>query len=163
VHFTQWTGQVAARAFTRSDKSLWASAVDDAVPGIARLKVTAYRRYRSTTALTAPPPTGCLVTVTVDFDGPDPRRQRAWVDNTFAAAGTVDPSPDAGMLAAHFHVSLDGTRVLNLAEWTSAQAHRDALAMPAPPFRARVRAFPGVISSVAQRYLSYQHATASMP
>ena len=130
------------------------------MPGIEHRGVTAYRRYRDTTPLDAPPRTGCLVAVTVDFEAADPQRQRAWVDNVFGAAGTTEASPAAGLLAAHFHLSLEGTRVLNLAEWTTADAHRDAVAAPAGGFRARVRAFPGVSNVTTCRYTPYRHLTA---
>lgn len=99
-----------------------------------------------------------VVTVTVDLDEPDPERQRAWVDNAFDAAGTADPAPEAGLLSARFHLSLDGARVLNLAEWTTAQAHRDAAGIT-DGFRKRVRGFPGA-SSVTRRHLPYGHLAA---
>ncbi|MDP1125051.1 hypothetical protein Q5O12_26370, partial [Klebsiella pneumoniae] len=67
------------------------------------------------------------------------------------------------LLAAHFHVSTDGRRVVNYAEWTDVQAHVDALAAgsdgvgtPTPRWR-RVREFPGVLSddSVARYRLAH--------
>lgn len=160
VHYLQWDDDVAARTFARTGKPCWIQAVDSAVPGIRHRAVTAYRRYRDTAPLPAPPATGCLVTVTVDLDGPDRQRQRAWVDNVFHAAGSASASPAAGMLAAHFHVSVDGRRVLNLAEWTSAEAHRDAVAGPATGFRAGVRAFPGVVRNVTRRHVPYRQLAA---
>lgn len=156
LHHLQWADEQAARAFAATGKPAWAHFVDTAVPGIRHRRVTAYRRYRDSTPLQTPPPTGCLVTVAVDFEDPDPRRQRAWVDNVFRAAGGADAAPASGMLAAHFHLSVDGTRVLNLAEWTSAGAHRDAVASPATAFRARVRAFPGVVGNVTRRFVPYR-------
>jgi hypothetical protein len=48
------------------------------------------------------------------------------------------------MIAAHFHLSTDGAGVLNLAEWATLQAHRDAAGQPAPRLRAATRDFPGV-------------------
>lgn len=162
LHYIQWSGEDAARAFAAAGKPQWARIVDESVPGIDHREATAYRLYRSTTLPGQAPSAGCLVTVTVDFDGPDESRQRAWVDNAFAAAGTADPSPEAGMLAAHFHLSLDGTRVLNLAQWTTSQAHRDSIdsaAVPARRFRAAVRDFPGVARSTARRYTPGWRAT----
>lgn len=158
VHCSEWTDEAAARAFAGAGKSAWLHAVHDAVPDIVHQKVTAYRRYRSTTPLPAPPPAGCVVTVTVDLEEPDPERQRAWVDNAFDAAGTADPAPEAGLLSARFHLSLDGARVLNLAGWTTAQAHRDAAGVT-DGFRERVRGFPGA-TSVTRRHLPYGHLAA---
>lgn len=157
LHHLQWTDESAARTFAGAGKPDWSRFVGRAVSGIRHDGVTAYRRYRDTLPLTAPPPTGCVVTVTVDFDGPDPRRLRYWVDDVFRAAGTVSASPATGMLAAHFHVGVDGTRVLNVAEWTHAPAHRDAVAGPTTGFRARVRAFPGVVRNMTKRYVPYRH------
>lgn len=161
LHWSQWTGQDTARAFAGAGKAAWARAVDAAVPGIEHRKVTAYRPYRSTTPSAQASAAGCLVTVTVDFDGPDTGRQRAWVDTVFTAAGTAGPSPQAGMLAARFCLSLDGTRVLNLAEWTTSQAHRDAAAVPARPLRTAVREFPGVTRTTVQRYVPCWRAVPS--
>ncbi len=159
LHYTQWAGENAARAFAGTGKPGWIRAVDGAVYGIEHRKVTAYQLYRNTTPAPGSPPAGCLVTVTIDFGTPDAQRQRDWVDNVFAAAGTDSPAPAAGMLAAHFHISVDGTRVLNLAEWTTAQAHRDAIAAPAKRFHAAVRQFPGVAGSAVQRYTPYRRIT----
>jgi hypothetical protein len=160
LHHLQWADAPAARAFAATGRPAWKRFVDDVVPGIMHRGATAYRRYRDTVALPTPPPTGCLVTVTVDFDGSDPRRPRAWVDNVFRAAGTANASVQSGMLAAHFHVSVDGSRALNLAEWTTAEAHRDAVAGPTTGFRARVRAFPGVTRNVTRRYVPYRQLAA---
>ena len=162
LHYSQWSGENAARVFASADKRRWAQAVDDSVPGIDRRGVTAYRLYRSTTPLDHAPPAGCLVTVTIGFDGPDEGRQQAWIDSVFTAAGTASPEPKAGMLAAHFHVSLDGTRVLNLAEWSTSRAHRNAVDSAdasAQRLRAAVHAFPGVTRTVVRRYARYRRAT----
>lgn len=161
LHHLQWADGAAARAFAATGKPGWSRFVDAAVPGVRHRGVSAYRRYRDSTPLHAPPPTGCLVTVTIDFEGPDPDRQRAWVDDVFRAAGTTSAAPTSGMLAAHFHLGVDGTRVLNLAEWTSAAAHREAVsAAPATGFRARVRSFPGVVRNTTSRYVPYGHLAA---
>ena len=72
VHHLRWADEAAARAFAGTGKPGWARTVDAAAPGITRHRVTAYRQYRTTTPLTAAPPAGCLVTVTVDLDAPDP-------------------------------------------------------------------------------------------
>lgn len=53
----------------------------------------------------------------------------------------------SGALAERFHVDEENGRALNLAEWTSADAHRDALAregaLGKSPARQRVRDYPG--------------------
>lgn len=124
-----------------------------------------YRSYQPTTSRPGPRP-GCVVFVTVDFDGPDGDRQRRWIDGVVAALA-AEPQPAPGLIAAHFHASTDGTRVVNYAEWTSAQAHRDALAdgpdgigqAELPEWR-RVREFPGVTANTVGRYALRRSLTA---
>lgn len=156
VHYQQWADPEACRAFVSTDRPRWLRSVDSQVPGIDHRRVSAYRVYRSTQRRGDAQPAGCLVTVTVDFETPDPQRQRDWIDGVFAASGTDQPTPGAGLLAAHFHASLDATRVLNLAEWTTAAAHRRAAAAPAPHIRAAVQRFPGVAGSTVARFEPYR-------
>jgi len=108
---------------------------------------------------------GCVVIVEVEFEGPDPQRQRAWVDAVFEALES-EPAPHPGGIAAHFHLGTDGTRVLNYAEWETAQAHIDALAAPgdgvgsATELWKRVQNWPGVKSSTVSRY---EHVLGLLP
>lgn len=84
----------------------------------------AYRRYRSAgLGSTGDRPVGCVVLVSAEFDRPGVAEE--WVDLVFEALASGESHP--GGIGACFHVSTDGTRVLNYAEWTSAQAHQDAL------------------------------------
>jgi deazaflavin-dependent oxidoreductase (nitroreductase family) len=115
-----------------------------------------YRLYRSAMR-EDPPTTGCVVVVRVEFDGPDEQRQRRWVDTVFDALAQ-ETDPPAGGISGHFHVGTDGIRVLNVAEWTDEQAHRDALARSgqgtvgvSPGWR-RVLEFRGVKESGFRRY-----------
>ncbi|QGV81251.1 antibiotic biosynthesis monooxygenase [Streptomyces ficellus] len=158
LHYSQWTSEEAYEEFFRSHRDERNAEIDAAVPGIERVALHSYALYRS-----APPDPddhrvpGCVVIVDVEFDGPDPDRQRAWVDGVFdALAG--DPAPHPGGMSAHFHLGLDGTRVLNYAEWESAGAHVEALAAPGdgvgsdtPQWR-KVLTFPGVVGGGVKRY-----------
>ncbi|AUS79910.1 hypothetical protein C1701_18020 [Actinoalloteichus sp. AHMU CJ021] len=93
---------------------------------------TAYQLYRSSVT-DLREPTGCAVTVVVDLGQADPAAARKWVDEMFDGASEHETGHDAplpGLLAAHFHLSLDGSRVLNYAEWTSPEAHRSAIPGP---------------------------------
>ena len=69
-------------------------------------------------------------------------------------------------MAAHFHVSTDGTKVLNYAEWETAQHHIDALAGPGEGVGTgsalweRVQNWPGLKSSTVKRY---DHALGLVP
>ncbi|MEU6720339.1 hypothetical protein ABZ897_53560 [Nonomuraea sp. NPDC046802] len=124
-----------------------------------------YRLYRGGSRDDRPVP-GCIVVVSVEFDGPDQQRQRRWVDTVFAAmAAETEPHP--GGISGHFHLSTDGTKVLNYAEWIDEDSHRDALAKSgrgtvgtAPEWR-DVQEFPGVKSSGFQRYRLLRSATGS--
>jgi Antibiotic biosynthesis monooxygenase len=114
----------------------------------------AYELYRSGERPNPPRP-GCIVVVSVRFDGPDPARQRRWIDTVFDALGS-ETELHPGGISGHFHVSLDGTRVLNYAEWTSEAAHREALGSGGTVGRStawlRVQSFPGVVESSVARY-----------
>lgn len=65
--------------------------------------------------------------------------------------------PGIERLAAHFHVSTDGTRVLNYAEWKSAEHHIAALTAPGEvvgnpsPLWERVQKYPGVTGGGVNR------------
>ena len=124
-----------------------------------------YRLYRSRTRPDPPAP-GCVVVVSVEFDGPDEQRSRRWVDTVITAL-EAEKEPHPGGISAHFHLSTDHTRMLNYAEWTDADAHRDALARSgrgvvgtAPEWQA-VLEFPGVKSSGFKRYRLVRTATAA--
>jgi deazaflavin-dependent oxidoreductase (nitroreductase family) len=141
VTYTQWRNGEAGREY---------------LTGFADIEAVEYRLYRSNAGVNPPVP-GCIVILDVEFDGPDHDRQRRWVDTVFdAMAGETDPHP--GGIAGHFHVSTDGTRVLPYAEWTNADAHRDAIERSGRGMIGsgsgwqRVKEFPGVIDSGFTRY-----------
>ncbi|WP_158841594.1 antibiotic biosynthesis monooxygenase [Saccharothrix deserti] len=114
----------------------------------------AYRRYRSGGLAEPERPVGCVVLVTAEFDRPDVAEE--WIDLVFAALA-ADEVPHPGGISATFHVSEDGMRMLNYAEWTSAQAHKDALARGngsvglAPEWQ-RVQSFPALKKAGVKRY-----------
>ncbi|WP_447008288.1 hypothetical protein ACRAKI_18145 [Saccharothrix isguenensis] len=113
-----------------------------------------YRRYRSVGLASPDRPVGCVVLVSVEFDRPGLAEE--WVDLVLSALA-AEEEPDRGGISGHFHVSADGTRVLNYAEWTSAQAHRDALsrgdgAVGVSDLWRRVRSFTGLKVSDVRRY-----------
>ncbi|GAA4535317.1 antibiotic biosynthesis monooxygenase [Amycolatopsis samaneae] len=124
LHYSQWADEDAHRVFTRTGRDPRNEEVFAAVPGIERLGSTSYRLHRSRVddpATTA----GCVVIVLRRFDKPDPDRARQLIDTLFSVPAHT---PTPGLLSAHFHVSTDGSRVLNYAEWTSENAHRAAVA-----------------------------------
>ncbi|WP_228994207.1 antibiotic biosynthesis monooxygenase [Streptomyces sp. DH8] len=158
LHYSQWTGEQAYQDFVREGRDARNAEIDAAVPGIERLGLHTYVLYRS--GLRGEGDTreaGCVVIVDVEFDGPDPARQRDWVDSVFEALAG-EPELPAGGLAAHFHTSTDGTRVLNYAEWESAEHHIAALAAPGEgigsrsPLWERVQRYPGMTGGGVNRY-----------
>ncbi|MFE7390781.1 antibiotic biosynthesis monooxygenase [Streptomyces sp. NPDC057582] len=157
-HYAQWSGEDACQEFVRNGRDARDAGIDAAVPGIRRLGLHTYELYRSGVAKEGDRrEPGCIVIVDVEFDGSDAARQRDWVDGVFEALGT-DPAPAPGGISGHFHVSVDGARVLNYAEWVSAQAHIDALGAPGDgvgsrtPQWERVQSYPGVIGGGVHRY-----------
>ncbi|MDQ8701717.1 antibiotic biosynthesis monooxygenase [Streptomyces sp. LHD-70] len=134
LHYSQWRDLDAYEEFSaaaRNGRDARNAEIDAAVPGIERLGLTKYELYRGRSlndrADHARVP-GCIVIVDVPFVGPDPQRQREWVDLVFEALDSDEPHP--GGISGSFHTSLDGTRVMNYAEWESEQAHIEALAAP---------------------------------
>ncbi|WP_336322233.1 antibiotic biosynthesis monooxygenase [Streptomyces lavendofoliae] len=158
LYYAQWTDDRARQDFARTRRDGRNAGPDAAVPGAVRSAPRPYTLYRS--GLLHPDDTrvpGCVVIVDVEFDGPDADRQRDWVDTVFEALES-DPGLHPGGISGHFHLSLDGTRVLNYAEWESAQAHIEALAGPgdgigtAVPQWRKVREYPGVVGGGVRRY-----------
>jgi hypothetical protein len=154
--YAQWAGDNGFEAFGRTHRPVLSEHFARAVPGLKAEPATFYRRYRSQAAPDAPA-AGCIVGITVSFDGPDAARQAAWVDAVFEALA-AEPSPPAGGLAAHFHLSTDGTRVFNWAEWVDEASHRAALERSGqgtigvgPKWR-EVQAWPGLQAGRVTRY-----------
>jgi hypothetical protein len=154
--YAQWRDDSAFDAYGRTHRPILAAHLQAAVPDLATTPPVFYRRYRSATRPDAPVP-GCIVAVSVEFDGPDEARQRAWVDAVFDALAS-DPEPPAGGLGGHFHLSTDGTRVLNYAEWIDEAAHRAAVersgigAVGSGAKWRAVQTFPGLKGSRVTRY-----------
>jgi hypothetical protein len=123
----------------------------------------AFRLYRSGVREDAPVP-GCIVIVEVGTDGDDTARR--WVDAVFdalAAETTLHP----GGISGHFHVSVDGTRVLNYAEWVDEASHvqavGDAGSIGRGPAWRRVQTMPGVVNLGFRRYRPHTRYEGSNP
>lgn len=149
VHCSQWTGQEAGRRFAATGRPEWLRLVDGAVDGIEHRRATGYTPYRSHRGPSAE--ARCAVLVTIEFAGPDVARARGWVDAMFDLPEQDAPPP--GLVDAHFAVAVDGSRVLNLARWTTADAHRAAVA---PAHRSEALraadAWPGRVGASFRRY-----------
>ncbi|MGW0789201.1 antibiotic biosynthesis monooxygenase [Streptomyces sp. NPDC002911] len=157
LHYSQWSDEEAYQDFVHSGRDARNAEVDAAVPGIERLGLHTFELYRSGLREGRTREPGCVVIVDVEFAGPDPARQRDWVDAVFEAMAT-GPEPVPGGISAHFHVGTAGDRVLNYAEWETAQAHIDALASDgegigtATPQWKRVQSYPGMTGGGVRRY-----------
>jgi hypothetical protein len=95
----------------------------------------------------------CIVIVEVQTDSGD--TARTWIDAVFDALA-AETTPHPGGISGHFHISLDGTRVLNYAEWVDEAAHIEAVGQTgsigrAPAWR-KVQSMPGVENRVVRRY-----------
>ncbi|MFC8761934.1 antibiotic biosynthesis monooxygenase [Streptomyces sp. NPDC057193] len=156
LHYSQWTSERAYEDFVRTHRDDRNAEIDAAVPGIERVVLHRYAPPRSRvldepTARALP---GAVAVVEVDFDGPDQERQKAWVDAVFTALdGDAAKRPARGGIGAHFHLSTDGTRVLNVAEWASERAHAEWRAdAPLDEAWTRVHRYPGIAGSRVRRY-----------
>ncbi|WP_406860198.1 antibiotic biosynthesis monooxygenase [Streptomyces sp. HUAS MG47] len=155
LHYSQWTGEQEYQDFVGRHRDDRNGEIDAAVPGIERVVLHRYHPPYRSLATGEPRVPGCVVAVDVEFDGPDAARQRDWVD-TVVEARAADPDPAPGGISAHFHLGVDGARVLNYTEWESRQAHVGALARrrdgSATPQWAKVQEYPGVVRTTVTRY-----------
>ncbi|MFF3318785.1 antibiotic biosynthesis monooxygenase [Streptomyces sp. NPDC003035] len=159
LHYSQWTDEEAYQDYVRTLRDRPNAQLDAAVPGIERVGIRRYAPPYRTAALSeesAAAVPGALAVVEVEFDGPDSARQRAWVDAVFTALESdTGRRPARGGIAAHFHLSTDGTGVLNYAEWESARAHEKWLNADAAPLSdawAAVHHHPGLAGGRMHRY-----------
>ncbi|WP_306326410.1 antibiotic biosynthesis monooxygenase [Streptomyces venezuelae] len=160
MHYSQWTGEQEYETFVRTYRDDRNAEIDAAVPGIERVELRRYGPiHRSTVGGgtgTGELP-GVVVIVEADFTGEDAGAgaREEWVDSVFAALDEdAVTRPATGGISGQFHLSLDGGRVLNYAEWESEQAHLDWLADDAPLSEAwrRVQEDPRLVGGRVRRY-----------
>ncbi|MEU0190454.1 hypothetical protein ABZ250_11430 [Streptomyces afghaniensis] len=158
MHHSQWSSEQGYEAFVKTHRQERVDEIDTAVPGIERVGLGRYRRYRSRERnigdMRVP---GLIVTVRIDFEEGAGERREEWVDLVLKALGD---DPDAGLISAHFHLSTDGGHVLNYAEWESDPAYDEALAAPVTDTWERVRTYPGMGAVSGSRY---RHALGLVP
>lgn len=159
MHYSQWRDEQGYEAFFKTRRQERNDEIDTAVPGIERVRLDRYRLYRS--RLRAAGDTrvpGLIVTVRIDFE-PDAADKRGdWVDTVLTALG--GPIGDPGLISAHFHLSTDGSHILNYAEWENDQSYDTAIEAPETPEWARVRTYPGIKGFTGSRY---RHALGLVP
>jgi hypothetical protein len=141
---SQWTDEAARDAYVTVSGTPRA-ATDDAVPNISRDwrdPASLYRSFISDGSAEM----RCLVVVRQPLKRPDLQAQRDWADTVIGALES-DTEPMSGLSAASFFLPADGGHVLNLAEWTSADAHRAAMKggnVGSPPKWEAARSHPGI-------------------
>ncbi|MER0242843.1 antibiotic biosynthesis monooxygenase [Streptomyces sp. HSW2009] len=127
LNYAQWTNDEDHHAFVRTQRPALVRAIDDALPGIERPGLTRYRLYDSYRAPAAGSAGGPAVgpavgaIVTGEFETAGPEAQRVLADTIHAGLRSA-ATPAPGLVAAHFHLSTDGSRVLNYVEWTEFDA-----------------------------------------
>lgn len=125
-------GVLSASAFLSTDHDTVLTYVQTAGPaahsdftaglkGLAGAETVGYRLHRAIVLDDGPAAPASFVVATFDVDGPDP--QERIVASIAGALATAPPGQHPGMISANFHLSTDGTRVINYAEWTSDEAH----------------------------------------
>lgn len=87
----------------------------------ARVEPVEYRLHSS--VLLAPDASAAAAVVVASFDVDGPERQRHIISSVTENIEKSPRTEQTGLIASHFHVSLDGTRVINFAEWTSDEEH----------------------------------------
>ncbi|MDX3642274.1 hypothetical protein [Streptomyces sp. MB09-02B] len=90
-------------------------------PGPATADPIEYRLHRSVVARPAAGPPKTVAVASFDVDGSE--RQRRIVAAIVGNLENAPPDEQAGLIASNFHLSVDGTRVINFAEWTDDEAH----------------------------------------
>jgi methylaspartate ammonia-lyase len=105
-----------------------------------------YRLYRSRILEPNSVPK-TLVAPVFDVDGPGRQRRAADV----LLDGPLS-KPFPGLVACHFHLSTDGTRVLNWAEWVDEEAHDAFGASELPHECLQALTMPGVRGIGGKRY-----------
>lgn len=165
-HLAIWSDAAAVERTTAASAPRFESIQSAAGTSIERVGIATHHPPRSFYAATERADAGCVVIIDITLEEPDDAVQRRWIDAVLEAL--EHRAPD-GLLTAHLHPSTDGTKIVNYATWTSARAHRDALAGNAEHSLRdgdarwdRVRNHPGIAAS--NRVSRHQHhRTAEAP
>ncbi|WLQ38538.1 antibiotic biosynthesis monooxygenase (plasmid) [Streptomyces castrisilvae] len=87
----------------------------------ARVEPVEYRLHRSVPLAPGTGPAASVVIASFDVDGRE--RQEHIVSSVTENIEKSPRTDQRGLIASHFHLSVDGTRVINFAEWTSDEEH----------------------------------------
>lgn len=121
VHYAQWTDEHALDEFRRAGRGARDEAFEAQLPGAERLEVTGYRLYREAVP-ERPFEPGAVVLVSFRTDSTATGEQ--FVDELLRRHPvTTDEQDPEGMAGNHFHIAVDGSRMLNWAEFATVDAH----------------------------------------
>ncbi|MET8212406.1 hypothetical protein ABZT51_41790 [Streptomyces sp. NPDC005373] len=138
--YTQWSSEQDLDLDLDLAEAPWPIGVglgaDEGAVGSGEATATAFRHYRTVrgTALTEPAPVPESFPVAF-FDTADEDAARTWLDGLLTSEERSEGEDRAypGAVAAHLHISLDGTKVLSFSEWLTedqAVAHIEAVWAP---------------------------------
>ncbi|MGV9693209.1 antibiotic biosynthesis monooxygenase [Streptomyces sp. NPDC003444] len=146
--YEQWSDLSACREAGGQEPPAPLRGLGENGADIERCAPVAYRRYRSAVYEPGSVPTA-FVAPAFDTDGRAP--QRAIIDALLDGPLT---QATPGLIAAHFHFSLDGGRVLNFAEFADGTAHDVFLDSPRAQVTTRITdEMPGVRGIGGRRYV----------
>lgn len=160
LHYSQWTGEEAYIRFFQTSRDSRVASIDELVPGIERVAIEKYSLHHS--IYTDPEQkASCIVVVDLEFENPALSTQ--WI-KAISDALASKPEPPAGLIAAHFHISTDGKRVINYAEWKDEASHNEAtgagngmdISKDTSAEWHRVLHFPGMHSKGFKRYPAFR-------
>lgn len=156
LNYAQWTSDTAYQEFVRTEdtglRERIAAALA-AVGDVGNAGPTSYRLYRSMLPQGEPRAPGCVVRVAFRTAGHGAAREL--IDGLLDMLG--ERQRGAGGIASHFHISEDGTRVVNYSEWTDPEAHAreiGAKLQPGGPVMSFVASLPAVEPLGFRRYVT---------
>ncbi|PXY27975.1 antibiotic biosynthesis monooxygenase [Prauserella muralis] len=156
LHYSQWTAERAVEDFRRAGRAARNAGIDARMPGIERVEATGYRLYRSAVPAEDVQP-GVVVLVT--FDTTSAEVGEGFVDALLSLrSGPALGAAPEGMRANHFHVAVDGSRVLNWAEFADEGAHQrvvDSSLRAGDEVPGLIGRTPGLTPLGFRRYLPY--------
>ncbi len=123
LQYFQWTGEEEVDAFMHKNSSKNGNTVS--LKGLERIELTKYRYYRSLLSSNPVRRPDSIVIVGFETDGTE--RQEAFIDALFDVVKSRPNPHHPGSIASHFHLSTDGRRIMNYAEFTSEEAHEEML------------------------------------
>ncbi|MCR3718562.1 MULTISPECIES: NAD(P)H-binding protein [Prauserella salsuginis group] len=126
VHYSQWTDEESLEQFRRAGRTARNDTIDADVPGIERLDAAGYRLYREAVP---EQPFEPGVVVLVSFRTDTAATGERFVDELIGRHPVTngEPAPE-GMAGNHFHIAVDGSRMLNWAEFATVEAHERVVA-----------------------------------